>query len=236
MLTLDNIHKVFGKGSKAVPALKGIRLKVSRGEALCIFGPSGSGKTTLLEILGALSKPTEGSYAVDGKPVADLSDREMSRLRNQCFGFVFQTFNLIPRMSVFHNVELPLKYGNVKRAERISRVEKALENVGLLHKWKHPAGKLSGGEQQRVAIARAVVSDPDILLADEPTGNLDSENGAIVTDLLTGLWKQGKTLVLITHNETLAQKFDRMLNLFDGQIQYDGPLKEFPAFKRHASL
>ena len=235
MIVLENIHKVFGKKPKEVYALRGVDLKVSSGEALAIFGPSGSGKTTLLEIMGVLSKTTSGQYTIEERPVDRLSDKALANLRNRSFGFVFQTFNLISYMSVFHNVELPLKYSKHSHRERSEKVDRALKSVGIEHKKKSYANELSGGEQQRVAIARAIVSDPDIILADEPTGNLDSENGTIVLDLLMGLWKQGKILILITHNKEIARKFPRILNIYDGKITYDGPPENFHSFKGSCS-
>ncbi|MCK5708354.1 MAG: ABC transporter ATP-binding protein [Candidatus Aureabacteria bacterium] len=227
MITLKNIHKTFGKKPYEVHAIRGADLNIEKGEAVAIFGPSGSGKTTLLEIIGVLSKITIGEYFIGNENVSLMKDSKKAYLRNSRFGFVFQTFNLIPDMTVYHNVEVPLQYSKDIKGKKKDLIKAAIESVSLSHKCWQVANKLSGGEKQRASIARAIVLEPDIILADEPTGNLDSENGKIVIDLLMDFWKRGKTLILITHNESLAKKFPRILKIFDGKITYDGPPENF---------
>jgi putative ABC transport system ATP-binding protein len=199
-------------------ALAGIQLEVQTGEYLAIAGPSGCGKSTLLSILGLLDTPSEGRYWLNGRPVEQLSLSERARTRNREIGFIFQSFNLIGDLTVFENVELPLTYRGMKASERKSRVGEALERVGMAHRAKHLPSQLSGGQQQRVAVARAVVGQPLILLADEPTGNLDSKNGEVVMDLLRELHKGGATICMVTHDPRYAAHADRSIHLFDGQV------------------
>jgi putative ABC transport system ATP-binding protein len=223
LIELDAIAKTYGHGEGAVHALRALSLRVVEGEALAILGPSGSGKTTLLDILGALSHPSSGAYHYRGQDVFALSQGRIARVRNRHFGFVFQAFNLLPGVTAARNVALPLQYSAIPRSERRERVRAALESVGLSHKHKALSNELSGGEQQRVAIARAIVADPSVILADEPTGNLDSRNGVVVMDLLFRLRDRGKTIVVVTHNEELARRFPRIIRILDGGLVYDGP-------------
>ena len=223
MISLEQIFKIYTTEHSETKALNGLSLHIKKNDAIAILGPSGSGKTTLLDILGTLSLPTKGSYTLFDKSVYSLQEKEIARLRNLHFGFVFQTFNLLPDKSVYHNVELPLTYSAVPKSDYEQKIIEALKETRMEHKRYALAGYLSGGEQQRVAIARALVLNPEVILADEPTGNLDSENGEHVLKLLLGLWNKGKTLIMITHNEVLAESFPRVLRILDGKIIYDGP-------------
>jgi putative ABC transport system ATP-binding protein len=211
--------KSYPRGDRAVVALDDVDLELRRGEALAVMGPSGSGKSTLLGILGCLDRPTHGEYELDGVAVSALDDRALSRIRNRSIGFVFQAFHLIPQLSVHENVETPLVYGGVPASEWRERVERCLARVGLSHRTEHRPTELSGGEAQRVAIARALVMDPQILLADEPTGNLDSATGEEIAMLLASLHAEGKTVVVVTHNESLARRAQRLVRLRDGAIE-----------------
>jgi len=218
LLQMDAIKKVFLTDEVETHALSEIHLQVKQGEWLAIIGPSGSGKTTLLAILGLLDTPSGGQYLLDGKPVGSLTPSEAAHVRNKHIGFIFQSFNLIGDLTVFENVELPLTYRGMPPAERKQRVERALQRVGMSHRSRHMPGQLSGGQQQRVAVARAVAGDPLILLADEPTGNLDSRNGHAVMDLLKELHKGGSTIVMVTHDNNYAKLATRSVTLFDGRI------------------
>jgi putative ABC transport system ATP-binding protein len=219
VIDVSDLTKVYMTDEVETHALTGINLRVSEGEYVAIMGPSGCGKTTLMSILGLLDAPTSGTYDLAGSPVAKLDAAQRARFRNRNIGFVFQSFNLIGDLSVYENVELPLVYrGGVSRAERRRRVAAALESVGMSHRMRHYPAQLSGGQQQRVAIARALVGDPQILLADEPTGNLDSANGEKVMDLLAALNSGGATLVMVTHEPRYAARAKRIVRLFDGQI------------------
>ncbi len=218
LIHLDGVTKVFYTDEVETHALSGINLDIHKGEYVSIAGPSGCGKSTLLSILGLLDTPTGGSYALNSKPVANLSLAERARIRNREVGFIFQSFNLIGDLTVFENVELPLTYRGMKSAERKKRVNDALEKVGMAHRAKHLPSQLSGGQQQRVAVARALVGDPLILLADEPTGNLDSKNGEAVMTLLQDLHKAGSTICMVTHDPRFARHADRTVHLFDGKI------------------
>jgi len=218
LIKLEGVKKVFYTEEVETHALSDIHLEIQRGEYVSIAGPSGCGKTTLLSILGLLDTPTEGVYLLDGKPVSDLSASERARIRNREIGFIFQAFNLIGDLTVFENVELPLTYRGMPSAERRRRVEAALERVGMSHRMKHYPSQLSGGQQQRVAVARAIVGDPLILLADEPTGNLDSVNGAAVMELLAELHQGGATICMVTHDPRYAQHAERTIHLFDGRV------------------
>ena len=218
MITLSNIKKVFRTEEIDTWALREVSLEVKEGEFVSIMGPSGCGKTTLLNIMGLLDTPTEGRYLLDGKDVSKLSERERTNIRKGVIGFVFQSFNLIDELNVFENVELPLLYMSVPARERKRRVEEILDRMAMSHRRKHFPCQLSGGQQQRVAVARAIVAKPRIILADEPTGNLDSKNSKEVMDLLCQLHQQGTTIVMVTHSQHNASFADRIINLFDGQI------------------
>ena len=218
MITLSNIKKVFRTEEVDTWALREVSLEVKEGEFVAIMGPSGCGKSTLLNIMGLLDTPTEGSYTLGGKDVSKLTERERTSLRKGTIGFVFQSFNLIDDLDVYENVELPLLYMGVPAKERKKRVGEILDRMAMSHRRKHFPCQLSGGQQQRVAIARAVVGEPKIILADEPTGNLDSKNSKEVMDLLCELHQQGTTIVMVTHSQHNASYADRIINLFDGQV------------------
>ncbi|HEY6061090.1 MAG TPA: ABC transporter ATP-binding protein [Gemmatimonadales bacterium] len=218
LIQLQGIKKVFYTDEVETHALSDVHLDIKQGEYVAIAGPSGCGKTTLLSILGLLDTPTDGSYALDGRPVANLTAAERARVRNRQIGFIFQAFNLIGDLTVYENVELPLTYRGMSAAERKRRVTEALERVGMSHRVKHYPAQLSGGQQQRVAVARAVAGDPAILLADEPTGNLDSSNGESVMELLRELHRGGATICMVTHDPRYAAHADRTIELFDGRV------------------
>ncbi len=218
LLKLEAVTKVFYTDEVETHALAGIHLEINQGEYISISGPSGCGKSTLLSILGLLDSPTDGNYWLGGKPVADLPLAERARIRNREVGFIFQSFNLIGDLSVYENVELPLTYRGMRASERKEKVRAALERVGMSHRAKHLPAQLSGGQQQRVAVARAVAGDPLILLADEPTGNLDSTNGEAVIDLLKELHETGATICMVTHDPRYARHADRTVHLFDGRV------------------
>jgi putative ABC transport system ATP-binding protein len=218
LIQLDGIRKVFYTDEVETHALADIHLEIKAGEYVAIAGPSGCGKTTLLSILGLLDTPTEGAYMLDGDAVANLAPSDRARIRNRQIGFIFQAFNLIGDLTVYENVELPLTYRGLSAAERRQRVQSALERVGMAHRMKHYPSQLSGGQQQRVAVARAVAGDPAILLADEPTGNLDSKNGEAVMGLLQELHKAGSTICMVTHDARYAAHADRAIHLFDGRV------------------
>ena len=218
LIRLQNVKKVFITDEVETHALSSIHLEIHKGEYVSIAGPSGCGKTTLLSILGLLDTPTEGEYLLNGEPVADLSASDRARIRNREIGFIFQAFNLIGDLTVYENVELPLTYRGISSSERKKRVQEALERVEMAHRTKHYPFQLSGGQQQRVAVARAIAGRPSTLLADEPTGNLDSCNGEAVMDLLRELHRDGATIVIVTHDPRYAKHAERTLHLFDGQI------------------
>jgi putative ABC transport system ATP-binding protein len=218
LIHLDGVTKVFFTDEVETHALAGIHLEIKSGEYIAIAGPSGCGKSTLLSILGLLDSPTEGRYILNGKEVADLPLSERARVRNREIGFIFQSFNLIGDLNVYENVELPLTYRGMKSTERKERVMAALEKVGMAHRAKHLPSQLSGGQQQRVAVARAVAGAPSILLADEPTGNLDSKNGEAVMELLRELHREGATICMVTHDPRYARHADRSIHLFDGRV------------------
>jgi len=218
MIYLDGVTKVFVTDDVETHALAGIHLDIKKGEYLSIAGPSGCGKSTLLAILGLLDSPSDGTYILNGKPVQGLKLAERARIRNREIGFIFQAFNLIGDLTVYENVELPLTYRGMPGAERKKRVHEALERVGMSHRVKHYPSQLSGGQQQRVAVARALGGDPAILLADEPTGNLDSANGEAVMDLLRELHRGGATICMVTHDPRYAKYADRNIHLFDGRV------------------
>jgi putative ABC transport system ATP-binding protein len=218
LLRLEGVTKVFLTDEVETHALSGIHLEIDKGEFVSIAGPSGCGKSTLLAILGLLDSPTDGTYMLSGKAVSDLAPPERAQIRNREVGFVFQSFNLIGDLTVFENVELPLTYRGVKASERRERVRAALERVGMAHRERHLPSQLSGGQQQRIAVARAVAGDPLIVLADEPTGNLDSAHGEAVMELLGELHSAGATICMVTHDPRYAAYADRMIHLFDGQV------------------
>jgi putative ABC transport system ATP-binding protein len=218
LIQLESMGKVFYTEEMETHALSDVHLTIGRGEYVSIEGPSGSGKTTLLSILGLLDTPTRGTYVLGGQPAANLTPRERALMRNRHIGFIFQSFNLIGDLTVFENVELPLTYRGMPSAERRRRVEAALERVGMSHRNRHMPAQLSGGQQQRVAVARAVAGDPLVLLADEPTGNLDSKNGDTVMGLLRELHAAGATICMVTHNPDYARQATRSINLFDGRV------------------
>jgi putative ABC transport system ATP-binding protein len=218
LIRLEGVTKVFYTDEMETHALDGIHLEILPGQYISIAGPSGCGKSTLLSILGLLDTPTDGRYVLNGKPVEGLKLSERARIRNREIGFVFQAFNLIGDLTVYENVELPLTYRGMASGERKKRVQNALERVGMSHRMKHYPAQLSGGQQQRVAVARALVGDPLILLADEPTGNLDSKNGQAVMDLMRDLHRGGATICMVTHDPRYASYADRTIHLFDGRI------------------
>jgi putative ABC transport system ATP-binding protein len=218
LIQLENLTKVFETDEVETHALAGVHLEIEKGDYVAISGPSGCGKSTLLSILGLLDSPTAGAYRLNGQPVESLKAAQRARIRNREIGFVFQSFNLIGDLTVYENVELPLTYRGLGRAERRQRVAESLEKVGMAHRAKHYPSQLSGGQQQRVAVARALVGKPSILLADEPTGNLDSKNGEAVMELLSDLHRNGATICMVTHDPRFARHADRSVQLFDGCI------------------
>jgi len=229
LIHMKGIRKVFYTDELETHALADVHFEVAKGEYVAIAGPSGCGKTTLLAILGLLDTPSSGDYRIAGTPVGQLAPADRARVRNREIGFIFQAFNLIGDLTVRENVELPLTYREMDAAERKERVQKALERVGMTHRAKHFPPQLSGGQQQRVAVARAVAGDPAILLADEPTGNLDSKNGEAVMDLLRELHGNGSTICMVTHDARYAQHADRTVQLFDGRILEAGALEAMSA-------
>jgi len=218
LIRLEGVTKVFLTDEVETHALAGVHMEIKKGEYISIAGPSGCGKSTLLSILGLLDSPSDGIYQLNGRPVSDLPLSERARIRNREVGFIFQSFNLIGDLNVYENVELPLTYRGLKSAERKQRSMDALERVGMAHRAKHLPSQLSGGQQQRVAVARAVAGDPLILLADEPTGNLDSVNGEAVMELLGELHAQGATICMVTHDQRYASHADRTVHIFDGLV------------------
>jgi putative ABC transport system ATP-binding protein len=223
LIDIRDITKVYQMGEQQVQALAGVSLGVERGEYVAIMGPSGSGKSTLMNLIGCLDTPTAGSYVLNGKEVARMTDDELAAIRNQEIGFVFQTFNLLPRTSAIQQVELPLVYGGTSKKERRERAISSLKAVGLGDRMNHTPNELSGGQRQRVAVARALINDPSILLADEPTGNLDSQTGAEIMALFDELNARGNTIVLVTHEEDIAARARRIVRLKDGKVRDDRP-------------
>ena len=220
-LSLKNVTKTYVMGAEEVHALRSVSLDVAKNEYVAVMGPSGSGKSTLMNVIGCLDVPTSGSYSLEGQMVAEMSESQLAEIRNRQIGFVFQTFNLIPRASIFHNVELPLVYGGISKAKRRERAERAIERVGLADRMKHKPNELSGGQRQRVAIARALVFDPSIILADEPTGNLDSKTGNEIMTMLDELHDSGQTIILVTHEDYIAAHASRAIRLKDGLVESD---------------
>ena len=225
LIALNNIYKIYNVGGEEVRALDGIDLEIKENEYLAIMGPSGSGKSTLMNMIGCLDTPSEGIYQFEGEMVQEMNDDQLASIRNRKIGFVFQTFNLLPKATAQNNVEIPLIYGNVRKAERINMASKALDDVGLADRMHHKPNELSGGQRQRVAIARALVNSPSIILADEPTGNLDSKSGHEIMKILDQLHKQGNTIILVTHEDDIAQHAHRIIRLFDGKIIEDSEFK-----------
>ena len=220
-LSIDNITKIYQMGSIEVPALRGVSFEIHDSEYVAIMGPSGSGKSTMMNLLGCLDTPTAGTYELDGENVSSLGHDQLAEIRNRKIGFVFQTFNLLPRSDLFHNVELPLVYAGIGRSKRRKIVEEAIERVGLADRMKHRPSELSGGQRQRAAIARALVNRPSILLADEPTGNLDSVTGQEIMNIFDGLHEAGNTILLVTHEDEMARPANRVIQLRDGMIESD---------------
>ena len=221
VIEIEGVTKLYKMGSEVIRALNGVSLKIHRNEYLAIMGPSGSGKSTLMNMLGCLDTPTAGLYEFNQKNVAHMVDDELAEIRNKEIGFVFQTFNLLPRSNALHNVELPLIYAGLRKAERIEQAQRALTNVGLGDRMHHRPNELSGGQRQRVAIARALVNKPSIILADEPTGNLDSKTGEEIMALFEQLYEQGNTIIVVTHEEDIARHARRVVRLRDGLIESD---------------
>lgn len=221
IIEIENISKVYKMGTEFVHAIRDLTLKIHKNEYIALMGPSGSGKSTLMNILGCLDTPSSGKYFFKGNDVKKLSDNQLAEIRNKEIGFVFQTFNLLPRANALYNVELPLVYSGIKKKKRLERAKETLINVGLEDRITHKPNELSGGQRQRVAIARALVTEPSIILADEPTGNLDSKTGLEIMSLFNDLWKKGNTIILVTHEEEVARYANRIVRLKDGLIESD---------------
>jgi len=221
LISLKDIYKIYHVGGEEVRALDGIDLEIRENEYLAIMGPSGSGKSTLMNMIGCLDTPTDGVYEFEGEMVQVMDDAQLASIRNRKIGFVFQTFNLLPKATAHHNVEIPLVYANIRKDERMKMASDALESVGLADRMHHKPNELSGGQRQRVSIARALVNNPSILLADEPTGNLDSKSGNEIMEILDLLHEKGNTIILVTHEDGIAKHAHRMIRLFDGKITED---------------
>jgi putative ABC transport system ATP-binding protein len=225
VIQLRNVEKVYQMGLEKVHALRGIDLEIDKNEYVSIMGPSGSGKSTLMNILGCLDVATEGTYNFEGENVSDMNDNQLAEIRNRKIGFVFQTFNLLPRVDLINNVELPLVYGGVQKSKRKKKALEALEKVGLSDRCHHKPNEISGGERQRVAIARAIVTNPSIILADEPTGNLDSKTGEEIMKIFDALNDMGNTIILVTHEEYIAECGRRIIRVRDGKVEKDEKIK-----------
>ena len=229
LIELKNIYKIYHMGDEEVRASDGVSLSINRGEFVAIVGKSGSGKSTLMNIIGALDVPTEGEYILGGEDVSEMSDDQLAQIRNKMIGFIFQQYNLLPKLNLLENVELPLLYAGVPVQERRERALKSLAKVGLEEKWKNLPNQLSGGQQQRVSIARALAGDPSLILADEPTGALDSRTSREVLNFLRQLNKEGNTIVMITHDNSIALEAKRVVRIKDGKINFDGDVKDYAA-------
>ncbi len=229
LIELKDIYKIYHMGAEEVRANDGITLTIYKGEFVAIVGKSGSGKSTLMNIIGALDVPTEGSYYLGGEDVSDMSDDQLAVIRNKMIGFIFQQYNLLPKLNLLENVELPLLYAGVGREERRERAMESLEKVGLKEKWRNMPNQLSGGQQQRVSIARALAGDPSLILADEPTGALDSRTSREVLDFLKKINEEGNTIVMITHDNSIAVEAKRVVRIYDGKINFDGDVKDYAA-------
>jgi len=225
LISLKRIYKIYNVGGEEVRALDGIDLDINENEYLAIMGPSGSGKSTLMNMVGCLDTPTSGIYEFEGEMVQVMDDSQLASIRNRKIGFVFQTFNLLPKATAQHNVEIPLVYANIRKRQRVEMASKALESVGLSDRSHHRPNELSGGQRQRVAIARALVNNPSIILADEPTGNLDSKSGHEIMNILDDLHQEGNTIILVTHEDDIAQRAHRIIRLLDGEITEDLKIK-----------
>ena len=225
LISLKRIYKIYNVGGEEVRALDGIDLDINENEYLAIMGPSGSGKSTLMNMVGCLDTPTSGIYEFEGEMVQVMDDSQLASIRNRKIGFVFQTFNLLPKATAQHNVEIPLVYANIRKRQRVEMASKALESVGLSDRSHHRPNELSGGQRQRVAIARALVNNPSIILADEPTGNLDSKSGHEIMNILDDLHQKGNTIILVTHEDDIAQHAHRVIRLLDGKITEDLKIK-----------
>ena len=229
LIELKNIYKIYHMGDEEVRASDGVSLSIDRGEFVAIVGKSGSGKSTLMNIIGALDVPTEGEYILGGEDVSEMSDDQLAQIRNKMIGFIFQQYNLLPKLNLLENVELPLLYAGVSVQERKERALKSLAKVGLEEKWKNLPNQLSGGQQQRVSIARALAGDPSLILADEPTGALDSRTSREVLNFLRQLNEEGNTIVMITHDNSIAMEAKRVVRIKDGKINFDGDVKDYAA-------
>tara|TARA_Y100001935_G_scaffold248974_1_gene246868 strand:+ start:124 stop:786 length:663 start_codon:yes stop_codon:yes gene_type:complete len=219
------VYKIYNVGGEEVRALDGIDLEINENEYLAIMGPSGSGKSTLMNMIGCLDTPSSGVYQFEGEMVQEMNDDQLASIRNRKIGFIFQTFNLLPKATAQHNVEIPLIYGNIRKKKRVNLSKEALHSVGLSDRMQHKPNELSGGQRQRVAIARALVNSPSIILADEPTGNLDSKSGQEIMGILDQLHQKGNTIILVTHEDEIAQHAHRIIRLFDGKITEDSEIK-----------
>ena len=224
LISLKSIYKIYNVGGEEVRALDGVDLEIKDNEYLAIMGPSGSGKSTMMNMIGCLDTPSSGLYEFEGEMVNEMNDNQLASIRNRKIGFIFQTFNLLPKATAQHNVEIPLIYGNIRKERRVNLASEALSSVGLSDRMHHRPNELSGGQRQRVAIARALVNSPSIILADEPTGNLDSKSGHEMMDILDKLHKAGNTIILVTHEDDIAQHAHRIIRLFDGKIIEDSEL------------
>jgi putative ABC transport system ATP-binding protein len=221
MIETRELWKTYTMGDEEIHALRGVSIQIDRGEYVAIMGPSGSGKSTLMNLIGCLDTPTRGTYLLNGKEVSQMNDNELARIRNEEIGFVFQTFNLLPRATALHNVELPLVYAGISKKARLERAKAAIDKVELTHRMTHKPNELSGGQRQRVAIARALVNNPSILLADEPTGNLDTKTGHEIMELFARLHQSGNTIIVVTHEADVAAYAHRAIAIRDGQVERD---------------